>query len=84
MADTEVRRTLTESRERHFLNSLIEKARNYEMTPEEMLEQKFSFVYGEMCWDNPDFDPNIIRKMLGLKLFTEEEKNARMAKMKSE
>lgn len=46
------------------LRSAFERARNYKMTPEEVFEQKVSFVYGQQM-DRPDpRSKDEIRRML--------------------
>jgi hypothetical protein len=35
------------------LLALLERARGYKMTPEEMREQRISFVYGNVAMENP-------------------------------
>ena len=36
-----------------LLNELVEAARNYKMTPDEIFEQRVSFVYGQLPGDHP-------------------------------
>jgi hypothetical protein len=36
------------------LAALIERARHYKMTPEEVFEQRVSFVYGMQDFDDPN------------------------------
>lgn len=47
------------------LTALIERARNYKMTPQERFEQRVSFVYGQQDWSSGNTkSKDEIREML--------------------
>lgn len=46
------------------LEALLKKALAHEMTPEELFEQKVSFVYGQMMNCNPEVTKDSVREML--------------------
>ena len=52
------------------LLALLDRARNHKMTPEELREQRVSFVYGNVAFDNP----TITREQVEAILFGEDDR----------
>lgn len=52
------------------LAALLERAKGYKMTPEELREQRITFVYGNVALDNP----TITREMVEAILFGEDDR----------
>lgn len=46
------------------LKALIEKCRNYTMSPEEMLAQEISFAYGNAVFENPRITKEGVRNAM--------------------
>ena len=57
------------------LLALLERARDHKMTPEQRREQRISFVYGNVAFDNP----TITREQVEAILFGEDDLRAREA-----
>ena len=46
------------------LLALLERARNHKMTPEELREQRISFVYGNVAFDNPAITREMVEEIV--------------------
>lgn len=50
------------------LEELIEKAKDYQMTPEEQEEERISFAYGNLAIENPKITKEIVRVLAAQEL----------------